>query len=141
MENQHSNPHTWPRWRLWAFTRMGVHWCTTACRGRCRDAQLKAMSDPLRISLALTVTQPKIEGSFEEGIQLFNRANFFEAHEVWEQAWKRADREEKIFYQGLIQAAAALHHIQRGNYRGAISVYLKCRPKLDQFPAVWMGIE
>jgi uncharacterized protein len=87
------------------------------------------------------MTQLETDGRFAEGIRLFNQGNFFEAHEVWEQAWKVAEGIEKIFYQGIIQAAAALLHIQRGSYAGAISVYLKSCPKLDQFPAVWMGIE
>ncbi len=78
---------------------------------------------------------------FAEGIELFNQGKFFEAHEVWEQVWKTAVGSEKVFYQGLIQVAAALLHAQRGNHRGAVSVYAKSRPKLDQFPAVCMKIE
>ena len=46
-----------------------------------------------------------------------------------------------MFYQGMIQAAVALAHVQRGNKAGAISVYLKSSSKLTQFPALWMGIE
>ena len=76
-----------------------------------------------------------------EGIRLFNQGNFFEAHEVWEQEWKIAEGAEKVFYQAIIQAAAALLHIQRGNYAGAVSVYLKSRAKLASLPDVWMGIE
>ena len=82
-----------------------------------------------------------INACFAEGVRLFNQANFFEAHELWEDKWNKAEGEERIFYQGLIQAAVALCHVQRGNYAGAISVYLKSWPKLAGFPAVWMGIE
>ncbi len=87
------------------------------------------------------MTQPEIDERFVEGIRLFNQRKFFEAHEVWEQVWKKAEGEEKTLYQGLIQAAAALLHLQRGNSMGAVSLYLKSCPKLDQVPAVWMGIE
>ena len=78
---------------------------------------------------------------FDDGIHLFNEGDFFRAHEAWEDVWKKADGEEKTFYQGIIQVAAALVHIQRGNHKGAISLYLKSRPKLDRFPGVWMGID
>jgi uncharacterized protein len=78
---------------------------------------------------------------FAEGIRLFNQGNYFEAHEVWEKIWKNVETEQKIFYQGMIQAAAALVHVQRGNYRGAVSLYSKSRGKLDQLPTVWMGID
>ena len=81
------------------------------------------------------------ETRFEEGIRLFNQHNFFEAHEVWEQVWRRIEGEERIFYQGLIQAAAALLHVQRGNNAGAFSVYRKSCTKLANFPVIWRGIE
>ena len=44
------------------------------------------------------------------GIVLFNRGDFFEAHEVWESLWMETFTPEKKFYQGLIQAAVALCH-------------------------------
>jgi uncharacterized protein len=81
------------------------------------------------------------ETRFAEGIRLFNQQNFFEAHEVWEEEWKTAEGDSRIFYQGIIQAAVALAHVQRGNHAGGISVYLKSRPKLERFPDEWMGIE
>lgn len=85
--------------------------------------------------------QPKIEERFTEGIRLFNQGNFFEAHELWEHEWKTAKGIERISYQGIIQAAAALLHVQRGNCAGALALYLKSWPKLTQLPEVWMGIE
>ena len=78
---------------------------------------------------------------FAEGVRLFNIGNFFEAHELWESEWKKAVGLEKTFYQGLIQAAAALLHVKRNNRAGAASLYLKSWPKLSQFPDEWMGIE
>ena len=42
--------------------------------------------------------------------------------------WKRSDGETKLFYQGLIQAAVAILHAQRGNLEGARSLYEKRRP-------------
>ena len=87
------------------------------------------------------MSQPESDALFAAGVRLFNQGNFFKAHDVWEQVWKNTDGEEKTFYQGLIQAAAALLHIQPGNSVGAISVYLKSRPKLDPVPAVWIGVE
>ncbi len=77
---------------------------------------------------------------FERGIELFNAGRFFEAHEAWERVWLRSSGEEKLFYQGLIQAAAALLHAERGNPRGAQSMYAKARARLDPFPDRYMGI-
>src|SRR5258706_506524 len=68
---------------------------------------------------------------FEEGIDLFNEGKFFECHEAWEEVWKRSDGEAKLFYQGIIQAAVAILHAQRGNLNGAASMYAKASSKLD----------
>lgn len=80
------------------------------------------------------------EELFACGIALFNAGRFFACHEVWEQLWKHAEGSEKLFYQGLIQAAVALLHEERGNRRGALSTYKKARAKLDLMPTNCMGI-
>jgi predicted metal-dependent hydrolase len=77
---------------------------------------------------------------FEEGLALFNTGRFFECHEAWERAWKHAGGDTKEFYQGLIQAAAAILHVQRGNRAGAASLYEKARRKLERFPDDYMGL-
>jgi predicted metal-dependent hydrolase len=77
---------------------------------------------------------------FEAGINLFNDGRFFECHEAWEQIWTRSTGEEKLFYQGIIQAAVAILHAQRGNLIGAASLYSKASAKLDHLPSEHMGI-
>ena len=77
---------------------------------------------------------------YEQGIDLFNEGRFFECHEAWEEIWKRSDGELKLFYQGLIQAAVAILHAQRGNLEGARSLYEKASAKLDKIPHEHMGL-
>jgi uncharacterized protein len=76
----------------------------------------------------------------EEGIELFNAGRFFECHEAWEAAWKRARGAEKLFYQGLIQAAVAVLHAERGNLEGAVSLCEKAMAKLDPLPAIHQNL-
>ena len=56
------------------------------------------------------------------GCDLFNEGRFFEAHEIWEEAWRATSRPEKQTIQGMVQIAAALHHFSRGNLVGASSL-------------------
>jgi len=58
-----------------------------------------------------------------EGIEHFNACDFFEAHESWEELWTEYQGPLRKFYQGLIQAAVALHHFGNGNIRGAKKLY------------------
>ena len=56
------------------------------------------------------------------GVDLFNRGEFFEAHEVVEDLWNETTGPDGEFLKGFIQAAVALEHHRRGNPRGFESV-------------------
>jgi uncharacterized protein len=78
---------------------------------------------------------------YYDGIQLFNEHEFFDAHEAWEDAWHMAYGVKHDFYQGLIQCAVALEHYRRSNPRGVVSLYKSYRPKFEQVPPVFMGLD
>jgi predicted metal-dependent hydrolase len=75
------------------------------------------------------------------GIELFNAHQFWHAHESWEQIWLTAQGEEKRFLQGLIQLAAAYHHVSRGTFRGAGRLFSAAQTKLAPFPAGYLGVD
>ena len=87
-----------------------------------------------------TLDKNDFDDAFERGVALFNRGDFFACHEVWEELWLRSTGAEKIFYQGLIQTAAAILHAERGNSRGASSTWRKAHAKLAMLPARHRGI-
>lgn len=78
---------------------------------------------------------------FENGVRLFNKREHWESHEAWEQVWRRHTEPSRIFFQGLIQLAAAYHQIQRGIYHGAVKHYNNSFFKLKQFPAGFLGVD
>jgi predicted metal-dependent hydrolase len=75
------------------------------------------------------------------GIELFNAHRFWHAHEAWEQFWLPATGDEKQFLQGLIQLAAAYHHVQRGTLRGAVRLFDAALRRLSAFPPGHQGID
>lgn len=75
------------------------------------------------------------------GIVLFNRGDFFEAHEVWEQLWMDTHGPDKQFYQGLIQAAVGLCHFCNGNLRGAAKLYRSSRQYLERYGSPHHGLD
>src|SRR4029077_15210464 len=62
------------------------------------------------------------------GVSLFNRAHFFDAHEVLEDVWNSVPRDRpsgrhlRQHVQGMVQLAVAFHHQSKGNQVGARSV-------------------
>jgi predicted metal-dependent hydrolase len=74
------------------------------------------------------------------GIDLFNRGEFFEAHEVLEDVWRAALPADKKFLQGLIQISVAFVHHSRGNVVGARSLLARGCRNLSACPAFHRGI-
>jgi predicted metal-dependent hydrolase len=77
---------------------------------------------------------------FERGIALFNGVRYWHAHEAWETLWRAAPDEERDFYQGLIQLAAGLLHLQRRNVRGARNKLAEGVEKLRNYQPSHDGI-
>jgi predicted metal-dependent hydrolase len=76
-----------------------------------------------------------------EGIEHFNVCDFYESHEVWEALWADCQGPSRRFYQGLIQAAVALHHFGNGNIRGARKLYYSTRGYLEPYAPWHMGLD
>jgi hypothetical protein len=75
----------------------------------------------------------------EHARALFNHGEFWLAHEALETVWRSIiDDGERRVWQGLIQAAAALLHRQRGNRHGVVVVGAAALERLagPQHPAV-----
>jgi uncharacterized protein len=77
---------------------------------------------------------------FRHGADLFNRGEFYDAHEVWEDVWREAPLEHKKFLQGLIQIAVALHHYGRNNIAGARSLLARADSNLALYPESYASI-
>ncbi|MBL8794433.1 MAG: DUF309 domain-containing protein [Planctomycetia bacterium] len=75
------------------------------------------------------------------GVLLFNRHDFFEAHEVWESLWLDRGGPEKRFVQGLIQAAVGLTHFVNGNLRGARKLYQSSRAYMEPYGDHYLGLD
>lgn len=75
------------------------------------------------------------------GVELFNGQAFWHAHEAWEVPWLEATGEPRTFLQGLIQLAAAYHHVQRGTFRGGVRLFDAALKKLEPFPPGYAGVD
>jgi uncharacterized protein len=75
------------------------------------------------------------------GIEFFNDCEFFESHEAWEELWTEYQGPSRKFYQGLIQAAVALHHFGNGNIRGAKKLYYTSLGYLEAYRPLHEGID
>ncbi|HET6380326.1 MAG TPA: DUF309 domain-containing protein [candidate division Zixibacteria bacterium] len=82
----------------------------------------------------------EVDRLFREGVALFNGVRYWHAHEAWETLWRAAPEEERSFYQGLIQVAAGLLHLERRNLRGARNKLREGVDKLRPYMPTHRGI-
>jgi predicted metal-dependent hydrolase len=76
-----------------------------------------------------------------KGIQLFNRQEYYDAHEELESAWMEETGPVRELYRGILQVAVAYMQITRGNYRGALKMFLRLRQWLDPLPDHCRGVD
>ncbi len=79
---------------------------------------------------------------YEEGWRLFNEKQFWHAHEAWENVWKRRPEESRIFFQGIVQLAAAYHLLLvKKRYGGMMKNFDKAEEKLRLFPSTFLRVD
>jgi hypothetical protein len=61
-----------------------------------------------------------IPEEFWLGVDQFNQQQFYACHDTLEALWMEAIESDKKFYQGILQIAVALHHLENQNWRGAV---------------------
>lgn len=76
-----------------------------------------------------------------EGITLFNSADFFSAHDYFEELWFDSDKDDRLFFQGLVQVSVGCYHLISGNYKGAVSQLTKSKNKLMNYLPVHCNID
>ncbi len=74
------------------------------------------------------------------GVEEFNRGEYFEQHEHFEEAWMVEQRPIREMYQGVLQVGVAFLQIERGNWAGAIKMFRRGLPRLRTLPEVCQGI-
>jgi predicted metal-dependent hydrolase len=88
---------------------------------------------------------PATAEALHEGISLFDRQLWWEAHEEWEQAWHEEDGVERLALQALIQLAAAYHKgVHMKNPQGMAKLFERSLEKLETVAgsnAAWGGLD
>ena len=79
---------------------------------------------------------------FHEGLDLFNRQEFYACHEAFEEIWRSRTPEPKDLFQGLIQIAVGFFHFEvRARPHVARRVLAKGRKRLAGFSPASHGLD
>jgi predicted metal-dependent hydrolase len=77
----------------------------------------------------------------QQGIELFNKREFFECHEVLEAEWTPERSPRRLFLQALIHLAVGFYHHQQNNPDGRDRQLMKGLKKLAGYLPVCEGID
>lgn len=106
---------------------------------------LARKKSPHQIDRAKLVEPPLSEEEwqqYETGWEFFNHRRFWDAHEAWEGVWKRRHEESRIFFQGIIQLAAAYYLLTvKRRCGGMMRNFEKAEEKLTLFPSSFLGCD
>jgi predicted metal-dependent hydrolase len=84
---------------------------------------------------------PSFEEALRAGTACFNRGQFFEAHEEWEERWLIETGDRKRFMHGLIQIAAGFVKINIKEWPSADGLFEEAQKKLEDFSGETFGVE
>ena len=82
----------------------------------------------------------EMEILFRKGLSEYEKGDYFEAHEAWEDLWSDYYTPDRRFIQGLIQLSVSFVHLGNGNMIGAKSLLKKCQDKFSDFSGIQRGI-
>jgi hypothetical protein len=74
------------------------------------------------------------------GAVLFEAGFYFACHEYFEMLWGRTGDAASDFYQGLIQVAVAMRHLESHNVRGAVVLLHNGLGRLRRYPVNYKGL-
>ncbi|MEH2172498.1 DUF309 domain-containing protein [Nostoc sp.] len=82
-----------------------------------------------------------IPQEFWQGVEQFNSGQFYACHDTLEALWIEAGEPEKSFYQGILQIAVALYHLENRNWRGAVILLGEGSNRLRRYPSSYSGVD
>lgn len=87
------------------------------------------------------VVSNALPAQFWDGIEQFNRREFYACHDTLEAIWMEAEEPQRTLYQGILQIAVAFYHLSNQNARGAVILLGEGMNRLRPYTAETAQIE
>ena len=76
-----------------------------------------------------------------EGIEQFNRGDYYDCHETLEAVWMHEQGKIRDLYKGILQIGVAIYHAKRSNLKGAMRLVSSGMELISPFAPECMGID
>jgi len=81
------------------------------------------------------------ENALRVAVHMFNAGEYFEQHEILEELWRAEAGPIRELYQGILQVGVGLHHLERGNHHGAVTLLKRGIDRLGSCAPDALGID
>ena len=78
---------------------------------------------------------------FWQGVEEFNHQEYYACHDTLEALWMESTEPQKTFYQGVLQIAVALYHLNNHNWRGAAILLGEGINRLRYYQPIYVDID
>jgi hypothetical protein len=82
-----------------------------------------------------------VDGCYQHGLELARGAQFFEAHEAFETAWRACPDPERDFFQGLVHVVVSAYQRGRGRPVAAERQRVKALNRLAAYEPSHRGLD
>ncbi len=86
------------------------------------------------------MNEDQIPQEFWTGVEQFNQKQFYACHDTLEALWLDAGQPQKTFYQGILQIAVALYHLDNHNWLGSAILLGEGISRLHPYQPNYAGI-
>ena len=74
-----------------------------------------------------------------QGLKLFNQGDYYEAHEYFEDAWRKTGDPSREFYRALLQISGGFFRLTQGKPSAAYKFFTHALKWLEPFPDQHLG--
>lgn len=78
---------------------------------------------------------------FIQGLELFNKGEFYEAHEYFEAVWRETTEDSREFYRALIQLSGGFFRLTQERPAAARKFFARALSWLQDFPNPYLGFD
>jgi predicted metal-dependent hydrolase len=82
-----------------------------------------------------------VTASYKRGLELARAGRFFEAHEAFEDAWRRCEGGERDFFQGLVHVVVSAYQETRGRRVAQERQRVKALRRLAAYAPAHRGLD
>ena len=77
----------------------------------------------------------------KQGIEYFNKADFYEAHEYFEDAWRETEDDSREFYRALLHLSGGYYRLTQDRSSAARKFFMRSLHWLETFPNTHLGLD